>query len=349
MLFIKLWERLPAAIQYRKNMNNKNLIIFDMDGVIIDVSGSYRDVVRQTTNLFFRPAQSWETLPQPLFELSDLAAVKQSGGLNNDWDLTCAVINLLYSLTPGTAIHESQDPWTRWQETLSQCDLKVIADFLTSMDQPLTTLLENKGKPANDFIAGLYAGDVGTGNIIKQIFQELYLGDELFQHTYDLKPKIYSGEGYILREKVLIDRSVLEDLGRNNMLAIATGRPRTEAEYPLSHFDLKKYFNLIYTLDDCLQEEQKIFKEKGETVSFSKPHPFMLDAIAASLKDKFSGYYYVGDMPDDMLAAANSRFGFKSIGITVSAPDKPALENELRLAGADYLVEKFYELKSIFL
>jgi phosphoglycolate phosphatase-like HAD superfamily hydrolase len=323
MLFIKLWERLPAAIQYRKNMNNKNLIIFDMDGVIIDVSGSYRDVVRQTTNLFFRPAQSWETLPQPLFELSDLAAVKQSGGLNNDWDLTCAVINLLYSLTPGTAIHESQDPWTRWQETLSQCDLKVIADFLTSMDQPLTTLLENKGKPANDFIAGLYAGDVGTGNIIKQIFQELYLGDELFQDTYDLKPKIYSGQGYILREKVLIDRSVLEDLGRNNMLAIATGRPRAEAEYPLSHFDLK--------------------------VSLSKPHPFMLDAIADDIKDQFSGHYYVGDMPDDMLAAAKSRFGFKSIGLTVSAPDKPALENELRQAGADYLVENFDALKEIFL
>ena len=320
-----------------------------MDGVLIDVSGSYRDVVRQTTNLFFRPARSWEKLPQPLFELSDLAAVKQSGGLNNDWDLTCTVINLLYSLTPGPAIYETQDPWMRWQETLNQFDVKVIADFLTSMDQPLTTLLKNKGKPANDFIANMYANDIGTGNIIKQIFQEIYLGDELFQHTYDLKPNIYSGEGYIIREKVLIDRSVLEGLGRNNMLAIATGRPRAEAEYPLIHFDLKKYFNLIYTLDDCLQEEKRIFEEKGENVSLSKPHPFMLDAVAGSSNDQFSGYYYVGDMPDDMLAAANSRFGFKSIGMTLSAPDKPALKNELRLAGADYLVENIDELKGIFL
>ena len=76
-------------------MKAKNLIIFDMDGVIIDVSGAYREVVRQTTNLFFQPARSWENLPEPLFELTDLAAVKQSGGLNNDWDLTCLVINLL--------------------------------------------------------------------------------------------------------------------------------------------------------------------------------------------------------------------------------------------------------------
>jgi phosphoglycolate phosphatase-like HAD superfamily hydrolase len=330
-------------------MNNKNLIIFDVDGVIIDVSGSYRDVVRQTTSLFFQPARSWEKLPQPLFELSDLAAVKQSGGLNNDWDLTCTVINLLYSLTARPAIYESRDPWTRWQETLSRSDATNIAEFLAATDQPLATLHKDRDKPANEFISNMYDGDVGTGNIIKQIFQEIYLGGDLFQHTYNLKPKIYSGEGYILKEKVLIDRSVLEALGRNNVLAIATGRPRAEAEYPLIHFDLKKYFNLIYTLDDCLQEEKRIFEEKGEHVSLSKPHPFMLDAVADDLKDQFSGHYYVGDMPDDMLAAANSRFGFKSIGIMVSAPDKLALENQLKKAGADYLVESGDELKRIFL
>ena len=330
-------------------MTPKNLIIFDMDGVIIDVSGSYRDVVRQATTLFFRPARSWENLPQPLFELSDLAAVKQSGGLNNDWDLTCAVINLLYSLTAKPAISESRDPWTRWQETLSRSDATGIAEFFAATDQPLATLLKHKGRPQDTFISELYVGDVGTGNIIKQIFQEIYLGDELFERTYDVKPKIYSGEGYILREKVLIDPAVLAALGRNNVLAIATGRPRAEAEYPLIHFDFKKYFNLIYTLDDCLQEEKRIFEETGETVSLSKPHPFMLDAIAGGLKDKFSGHYYVGDMPDDMLAAANSRFEFKSIGITLSAPDKRALANELRQSGAEYLVEDFDGLREIFL
>ncbi len=330
-------------------MTAKNLIIFDMDGVIMDVSGSYRDVVRQTTKLFFQPAQAWEKLPVPIFELSDLAAVKQSGGLNNDWDLTCAVINLLYSLTARPAISESQDPWTRWQKTLSRCDVTPMVEFLASTDQPLATLLQQKGKLQDDFISGLCAGDVGSGNIIKQIFQEIYLGYELFKSTYNLKPNFYNSNGYILKEKVLIDRSVLDNLSRNNVLAVATGRPRAEADYPLKHFDLKKYFKLIYTLDDCLQEEKRILAEKGENVSLSKPHPFMLDAIADGLKDKFFGYYYVGDMPDDMLAAANSRFGFKSIGILVSAPNKLALKNELERAGADYMVENFDALKEIIL
>ena len=285
----------------------------------------------------------------PLFELSDLAAVKQSGGLNNDWDLTCAVINLLYSLIPRPDIYESQDPWTQWQKTLSRCDVTPMVEFLASTDQPLATLLKQKGKLQDDFISGLYAGDVGSGNIIKQIFQEIYLGYELFKSTYNLKPNFYNSNGYILKEKVLIDRSVLDNLSRNNVLAVATGRPRAEADYPLKYFDLKKYFNFIYTLDDCLQEEKRIFEEKGENVSLSKPHPFMLDAIADALKDKFLGYYYVGDMPDDMLAAANSRFGFKSIGIIVAAPNKLALKNDLKRAGADYLVESFEALKEIIL
>ena len=108
-------------------MKSKNLIVFDMDGVIIDVSASYRDVVRHTAGLFFQPAQGAEKLPDPLFDLADLAAVKQSGGLNNDWDLTYLVIKLLFSLTtnhnrfmqagtPGNGIMKTsaavmQHPW----------------------------------------------------------------------------------------------------------------------------------------------------------------------------------------------------------------------------------------------
>jgi phosphoglycolate phosphatase-like HAD superfamily hydrolase len=195
----------------------------------------------------------------------------------------------------------------------------------------------------------LYAGDVGSGNIIKQIFQEIYLGNELFQTTYNLKPSVYNSQGYILKEKVLVDRSVLDDLSRHNVLAIATGRPEAEAAYPLDYFDLKKYFKMVYTLDDCLMEEKRTFNETGKKVSLSKPHPFMLDAIAESLKHDFNGYYYIGDMPDDILAAANSRFEFQSIGTVVSAPDKAALKKKLRRAGANFLIEDFGSLKEIFL
>jgi len=330
-------------------MKPNNLIVFDMDGVIIDVSNSYRDVVRQTTRQFFSPAQEAEQLPEPLFELSDLAVVKQSGGLNNDWDLTVAVISLLFTLVDALNVHKSRDPWARYRQTMCQCNLFRLADFLAASDNPLESLLNQWGKQEHPFIAGLYQGDVGSGNIIKQIFQEIYLGPALFKSTYHMEPEIYRREGYILREKLLVDRSILTELSQNNLLAIATGRPGSEAEYPLKHFQLGQFFPAVLTLDDCVSEEERIFAQEGKAVSLSKPDPFMLDTIAEGYGNAVNGFFYIGDMPDDMLAAARSRFEFKSIGILISAPDKSSLKKNLKRAGADYIVEDFESLKNIVL
>ena len=50
-----------------------------MDGVLVDVSASYREAVRMTARLFFKGAPGWARLPNPLFSLEEIAAVKQSG------------------------------------------------------------------------------------------------------------------------------------------------------------------------------------------------------------------------------------------------------------------------------
>lgn len=328
-------------------MQNKNLIVFDMDGVLIDVSRSYRDTVRQTARLFFKNAPASEKLPEPLFPLTDLAAIKQSGGLNNDWDLSCFVINLLFNVIEKPPVYESREPWDRYHETIGQCNLGALIEFLESTQKPLSVLLQRAGKTKNPFIYGLYAGDVGSGNIIKQIFQEVYLGKALFEATYGVPPRFYHNEGFIHREKPLIDPGVLDALAENNILAIATGRPRAEADYPLDHFDLGKYFSKVLALEDCLEEEERIARKEGKKVSLSKPDPFMLDAIAADQKNAVAGYFYVGDMPDDMLAAKRSEAGYKGIGLILSAPDKADLKKELQRAGADYIIEDFRQLKSL--
>jgi phosphoglycolate phosphatase-like HAD superfamily hydrolase len=327
-----------------KKMTKQSLIVFDMDGVLIDVSNSYRDTVRQTAGLFFSPAQHAKLLPAPLFDLSDLAAVKQSGGLNNDWDLSCLTISLLFTQTENMPIDESDDPWSAYRKVLSGCDVSRLAEYLKSEKKSLQKLFNQYGKRIDPFISQIYQGDVGTGNIIKQIFQEIYLGQELFRSTYQRNPEMYHGEGYILREKVLVGRPLLDKLSENYLLAIATGRPKAEAYYPLENFKLLEYFREIYTLDECIEEEQHILKENGKEVSLSKPHPFMLDAIADTIGGVVDGYYYVGDMPDDMLAAKRSRTGFKAIGILMSSPDKENLKKNLVQAGADYIIDDFAEL-----
>jgi len=328
-------------------MKSKQLIIFDMDGVLIDVSRSYRDTVRQTARLFFKEARPCEEMPDPLFSLSELARIKQSGGLNNDWDLTCFVIHLLYSVIEQPKPHEDPDSWLKYQKTINRCDVSPLARFLKSTNRPLTTLLEENKKAVNRFVMSLYTGDVGSGNIIKQIFQEVYLGKDLFEATYGIPAHVYHGEGYINREKLLIDKMFLESLSKSSILSIATGRPKAEAEYPLEFFGLRKYFTTIYTLDDCIREEKRILKYEGKKVSLSKPNPYMLDAIAEITKYEASNFYYIGDMPDDMVAASRSRAGFVGIGFLFSAPDKESLKRDLLRAGADYVALDFEQLKEI--
>ena len=289
----------------------------------------------------------WKSLPDPLFSHADLSRVKQSGGLNNDWDLTFLIINLLFTLVKRSPKQPDSDPWTTYKKTLQNCDVADLVRFLNAEKNPVSTLLEKFGRISNDFIASLYTGDVGSGNIIKQIFQEIYLGKKLFESTYSIRSKVYHEKGFINRETLLIDKSILESLSRNNILAIATGRPQIEADYPLELFDLKKFFSLILTLDDCLKEEQKIFEQKQKKVSLSKPNPYMLDAIEAAHKNEVSKYYYIGDMPDDMMAASRSRAGFIGIGVLISSSEKHRLKKDLENAGADYIIEDFDELLKI--
>ncbi|MHC4791490.1 MAG: HAD family hydrolase [Planctomycetota bacterium] len=327
-----------------KKMPTQSLIVFDMDGVIIDVSGSYRETVRQTARLFFKGARSWKDLPDPLFPLSDLATVKQSGGLNNDWDLTFLVIGLLFYLVNEPVDINDPDPWSRYSKMIAQCDVVELSRYLKSIKNPLTSLLNKYDKPKKNIVSSFYVGDVGSGNIIKHIFQEIYLGKKLFEPTYGIPTKAYHSAGYINKENLLIDHIILERLSKNNILTIATGRPKAEADYPLNYFKLERFFKTIYTLDDCLREEKRIRDQEGKKVSLSKPDPFMLDAVAETHQNEVSGYYYVGDMPDDMVAAKNSKTGFTAIGILISSPDKENLKKKLVQAGADYIIDDFTEL-----
>lgn len=326
-------------------MAAKALIVFDMDGVIVDVSQSYRETVRRTARLFFGAAASGHELPDPLFPLSDLARIKQSGGMNNDWDLTLYVISILFPLLGKSPILRSGgDSWLRYEETLPSCDAGPLARFLRESRAPLTELYEAGKEPETELVKTFYQGEVGGANVIKQIFQEVYLGRELFEQIYGIPPRKYRGEGLILREKPMIDEEILNKLAESNLLAIATGRPKMEALYPLEVFGLQKYFTNVLTLDDCLQEEERRRRTTGKKVSLSKPHPFMIDRIAAQIKDEVAEYYYIGDMPDDMLAAARSKSGYQGIGLLAAAEDRESLRKALFAAGADHVLEDLAEL-----
>ena len=86
-----------------------------------------------------------------------------------------------------------------------------LIDFLASHASPLDHLQQKAAKHRSHFIQKMSSNDVGSGNVIKQIFQEIYLGQNLFKATYNLPANTDTGEGLITRETLLIEPAVFPD------------------------------------------------------------------------------------------------------------------------------------------
>ena len=58
-------------------------LLFDMDGVLVDVTKSYRKVIQQTAGYFLKRE----------VKMSEVNEIKKKVGMNNDWDATYALIS----------------------------------------------------------------------------------------------------------------------------------------------------------------------------------------------------------------------------------------------------------------
>lgn len=135
----------------------------------------------------------------------------------------------------------------------------------------------------------------------------------LFQQLYLVDPR------YIDRERALVTPAELARFQALATLAVATGRPRAEADYALERLGIAPFFATCVTLDDV--------EEAG---ALGKPNPWSLIAArdrAGLASDARCAY--IGDTPDDMVAAVAAEF----VPIGISGGD-PALDAALADAGA---------------
>ncbi|MBI4973802.1 HAD-IA family hydrolase [Candidatus Roizmanbacteria bacterium] len=112
---------------------------------------------------------------------------------------------------------------------------------------------------------------------VKKYFQELYLGNK-------------ERKGFIDNEPLLISKQILTRIMKKyGKLAIATGRPRLEAEYVIKKNKLNGLFNSIVAMED---------------VASGKPAPDILIKVISKLKLKNT--VYIGDSPSDVISAQNA-------------------------------------------
>lgn len=337
-----------------------DILIFDMDGVLIDVSKSYRKTIQQTIHIYLETCfgigknKNWRVTDE------EVSLFKSVGGFNNDWDLTSGLLLYLLSIS-GLPPSPKPKKFSSIQEIISYLKTKPFKFNLKSGLRLKKKHFSDFLKEVKSFGGGLRgvrlalraswdgwvyrSGDLDKENVVKRIFQEVYLGRQFNSH-YHLQPIVYKGQGLYLQERLLIARNVLSSLRKKLRMGIASGRPRFEAELALKRFQLLPYFDSVVTLDECMKEEDRLLRSTGKRISCLKPNPYSLLRVIQEIGISKPRCGYIGDVMDDMLAAqaAKKRFPILAIGFLSGRFKRKAMKESLLRAGAELLIENSNDL-----
>jgi HAD superfamily phosphatase len=332
-----------------------DILIFDMDGVLIDVSKSYRETIRQTVHIYLKTCLKFEIGKRGLISEEDITLFKSIGGFNNDWDLTSALLLYLLSKS-GLPPFKKKKRFSSIEEVVShlkkrssQFPQNMTRQFQKKHFTPFIKQVKSLGgglkgvlrTSAGSWDGWIYrSGELDKENLVQRMFQELYLGNQFTSH-YHLHPLFYRGKGSYLQERLLIPRKILSSLRQKIKMGIASGRPRFEAELALKRFRLLPYFNSVVTLDECTEEEARIFLSAGKRVKYSKPHPYSLLRVIQEIDIPNPRSGYVGDVVDDMLAAqaVKKKLPMLAIGFLSGKKKGETVKKSLLKAGADLVIE----------
>ena len=337
------------------SIRNVEIVIFDMDGVLIDVSKSYRETIKKAVAIYLKRALGLKGGEKGLVSDEDIVAFKEIGGLNNDWDVTTGLlyyfVTLLEGGEPGDApkmdsmdevVSFLRENRSRIREGMGEIAEKKDIIGFQQRARSVGTGLEAVKKALNSgktrYIFG--TGDLKVDNLVKRLFQEIYLGPR-FRTIYHVPPLFYSGRGLFERERLMVKRKSLSILSNRFKLGIASGRPRDEAILGLRNFRIESYFRSLVALEDCEAEQERILTLEGKRVNLSKPNPFSIIEAVGQINPGRVRCAYVGDIPDDIEAAnrAKAEIDIISVGCLGPYRDRARARKRFLEMGADLIIE----------
>ena len=331
------------------------IIIFDVDGTLVDVSLSYRETAPIAAARYLGLLDI--TPPTLTGDLYD--TFKLMGGFNDDWDLTAGLLEALLAGLPQAL--PLRAPQYLDQDALIE-GLRAACLPVAGLTPPLPVweALVAQVRTAGGGLPGLRSvtgrrnahlvwrtGDAATTDLVQRIFAEIYLGEELFADDYGYPARFHTGPGLIEHECLLVGLDTLETLSRHALLGIATGRTHFELAYPMARLGLASFFGASTTMTDALEAQ----KARGGP-SLLKPDPYLLLRAADAL-DPLDGCHdgprvaaYVGDAPDDIIAARRANGTRRWISVAIA--ERPNLRQHYLDLGADLVIAHPDELVGLF-
>jgi len=190
--------------------------------------------------------------------------------------------------------------------------------------------------------------DLEKPDLLKRLFEETYLGKELFKKIYDTLSLFNFDASLLDIEEFIPTKETLNLLRRQfGAFGIYSGRPRSQGMYILEKYGYTGYFD----------EKQSVFlgdllKSRDEMEKLGKPDPTLFIELIKKTVDLGTKVAYVGDSIADAIivekAKAKGLENLLFLGVVSSSEDSNKLFTEYTKHGADAVVTDVNDIPYLF-
>jgi len=294
-------------------IKNLDSVIFDCDGVLIDISNSYDLAIKKTVDFVLKKMAN---IDQPNIVSTQMTdGFKATGGFNDEVDLTYSLI-----LSVVAAKKLDRDAAEFIFDVIKNADQTGISSVEMYLDT-LVDVSEIRKKLA-------YPGQHDT-NPLYSVFDEMFYGANLYNELYKRKPQFFNDKGLIDNDIVLVKKELIDKLRKKfgKKISIVSGRGFVSTKYSLK------------TLFDEFDLKNSRFLE-DEPREFAKPNPQPLVSSIKGLES--SCCMFVGDSVEDIIMARKAdELGNKTIFCAIygTSKDPETKRNLFEQKNADIILE----------
>ena len=215
-------------------------IIFDIDGVLVDVRRSYNEAIIKTVQLILKDRYEIKIANEFPFEKL-ISKLRNTGGFNNDIDTAYAIILIILHciLINKMDIEKTLGTFDKLVEKLDDKGKDSVEKELENMGD-IRTIINDLSYPGRASV-----DDDEEENIISTLFNEIFYGPVLFKKQFDREPKYYFEKPLISNDKLIIKEESIKKLSQrfNGNLGLISGRSKVASYFTLGN--LMKYFRQV--------------------------------------------------------------------------------------------------------
>ena len=363
-------------------------LIFDFDGVLAQTNQSYRQTIKNVVDYYFVDIMGLKGNRGKLVTLLDIQKFKDTGLYNNDWKLSYTIIRYYINLILRKLEQKNVQNFTERLGDIRFSDiqsfipkLKKVGDFLkfngidinylaklkddniVGLDLFLAQASLEKQKPIETALVGvdpeivedkarlvtqLIPYDLEKPDLLKRLFEEIYLGKKLFSEFYCIPSFFKFNTSLLDIEEFIPTKKTLDILRKRfGLFGIYSGRPRPQGMYILEKYNCSKYFEESESvfLGDLLKSERDMEK-------LGKPDPTIFIDLLGKMANQQVGIAYVGDSIADAKMVEKTRAkGIENLfflGVVSSSEDSNKLFTEYNRHGADVIVTDVNDIPYLF-